>query len=231
MYKTLSDWDNEWRISFDHYQKDIRHAYYINAVINNEYEKILEIAAGSFRDMNRLNELGKNCYGIDFSDYAVEKAKKLFPNFEHKIICGNAFELPFGKNEFEVSYHNGFWGYFSDEDIELLIKEQVRVTEKVLISTVHNKHCQQFFDYFERKKVDDPLFNIRFFTKDEMVGFLSKYCKNIKIIPVGKQKKYYEDDLINIGLYDAKYLRRSFDYHGERLIDCSERLMCIGFLS
>lgn len=230
MYKTSTDWDNEWMISFDHYQKDIRHAYYINAVLD-EYSKVLEIAAGSFRDVNKLNELGRNCWGLDFSGYAVENAKSIFPKYKNKIINGDAYDLPFADKEFEVSYHNGFWGYFNDEEIDRLLHEQVRVTNKLVIATVHNRHCQQFFDYFERKKIEDPLFNIRFFTKEEMINYLSAYCRKIKIIPVGKQKKYYEDDLINIGLCDARYLKMSFDYHGENLIDCSERLMCIGFLS
>lgn len=229
MYKSLEDWDNEWTSSFDHYQQDTRHAYYVNAIIG-DLSNILEIAAGSFRDMNKLNEMGRNCFGIDFSDVSIKKAQLQFPNYKSKIIKANAFKMPFDDDEFDVSYHNGFWGYFDNEKIQELLQEQIRVTKKMIIASVHNRHCQQFFDYFERKKETDPLFDIRFFSKDEMIALFSPHCKEVKVIPIGKQKKFFEDDLINIGLFDANSLRKSFDYHKENLIDCSERLMVVGLL-
>lgn len=230
MYKTVNEWDKEWEDSFDHYQLDIRHAYYVNAVIDGNCNKVLEIAAGSFRDMNKLNGLGVDCYGVDYSEVSVTKAKKQFPDLDNKILKGDAFALPFKDKGFDASYHNGFWGYFDNDCIDKLLREQIRVTKKIVIATVHNRHCQQFFDYFERKKIESPLFSIRFFTKEEMVSFFSPYCKEIRVIPVGKQKKLYEDDMINIGLYDASSIRKSFDYHKEDLLDCSERLMCVGIL-
>lgn len=151
MYKSLEDWDNEWTSSFDHYQQDTRHAYYVNAIIG-DLSNILEIAAGSFRDMNKLNEMGRNCFGIDFSDVSIKKAQLQFPNYKSKIIKANAFKMPFDDDEFDVSYHNGFWGYFDNEKIQELLQEQIRVTKKMIIASVHNRHCQQFFDYFERKR-------------------------------------------------------------------------------
>ncbi len=39
-------WNTAWDKYFDHYQQDLRHAYYINAFLNNDEHKILEIAAG-----------------------------------------------------------------------------------------------------------------------------------------------------------------------------------------
>ena len=73
----MQDWNKEWDLWFDHYQQDKRHAYYINAVLEDGVDSILEIAAGSFRDTNTLNMLGRNCHGIDFSQSAVSKAKEL----------------------------------------------------------------------------------------------------------------------------------------------------------
>jgi len=231
MYNTVNEWNKEWDDSFDHYQLDTRHAYYVNAVISDNCNKVLEIAAGSFRDMNKLNELGIDCYGVDYSDVSVVKAKLQFPSLGEKIVKGDAFALPFKDKEFDVSYHNGFWGYFDNESIDRLLQEQIRVTKRMVIATVHNRHCQQFFEYFERKKLETPLFNIRFFTSQEIRDCISPYCEEIRVIPVGKQKKLYEDDLINIGLCDAASIKKSFDYHKDDLLDCSERLMCIGILS
>ena len=230
MLKTTQDWNREWDLWFDHYQQDKRHAYYINAVLEDEVDSVLEIAAGSFRDTNTLNILGRNCYGIDFSQSAVSKAKELFPSIASKITMGDAMKLPYEDKFFEASFHNGFWVLLSKEQIKQSLLELIRCTKKTIIATVHNRHNEQFYNYFEKQKLTDPLFDIRFFTKDELIDIMKPHCKEIKIIPVGKRKMYYEDDLINIGLYDAKYLRKEFEFHKENLIECSERLMCIGKL-
>jgi hypothetical protein len=65
---------------------------------------------------------------------------------------------------------------------------------------------------------------------DEITELMKSVAKSVKIIPVGKGKKYYEDDLINIGLGDAEFIRKSFDYHKLNLLETSERLLCIGEL-
>lgn len=228
--RTVEVWNSQWENMFDHYQQDLRHAYYVRAILNpNEY-KLLEIAAGSFRDMNTLNECGYNCYGIDYSDESVNLAKKYFPHLRNKISKMNAFKLKFGDKEFDLSYHNGFWTYFTDDEIEKLIQEQARVSKYRIVVTVHNKHNSQFVEYFNRLSEKDPLYQLRFFEVDEIVNLMMKECREVRVIPVGKGKKFFEDDLINIGLGDAQYIRRSFDYHGLDLLTMSERLMCIGLL-
>lgn len=228
--RTVEVWNSQWENIFDHYQQDLRHAYYVRAILNSNEHKLLEIAAGSFRDMNALNEWGYNCYGIDYSDESVNLAKKYFLHLRDKISKMDAFKLKFKDKEFDLSYHNGFWTYFTDEEIEKLIREQVRVSKYRIVVTVHNKHNSQFVEYFNRLSKKDPLYQLRFFEVDEIVNLMKKECHEVRVIPVGKGKKFFEDDLINIGLRDAKYIRRSFDYHGLDLLTMSERLMCIGSL-
>lgn len=229
IFETLN-WNEVWKDCFDHYQQDLRHAYYVNAFLENDDSRILEIGAGSFRDMHVLNSLGKQCFGIDASSESVRRAKEIFPDIKEKIIEANAFHLPFENKSFEVSYSNGVIGCFADEKIHQLLEEQFRVTKKKMIVTVHNAHNSQFVNYFEQKKQADPIFCVRFFTVSDMKKMLIPYSSNIQIIPVGKGKKTYEDDLINIGLFDAQSLRKEFDYHGMNLLDRSERLLCIANL-
>lgn len=228
--KTKQEWDIKWKDIFAHYQQDIRHAYYIRSVLDPTEERILEIGAGSFRDMNALNNWGISCFGTDYSEESVSLAKRYFPLLEDKISCMDAFSLSFGNKEFDLSFHNGFWGCFDDDDIQRLLKEQVRVTKHRIVATVHNKHNTQFVEYFKRLSENDPLYKIRFFEMEEITELMKAVCKEIKIIPVGKGKKFYEDDLINIGLGDAEFLKKSFDYHELNLLTTSERLMCIGKL-
>lgn len=224
------DWDQEWKNVFDHYQQDIRHAYYIRAILNENEHDLLELGAGSFRDMAALNRWGYTCSGMDYSEESVLMAKEYFKKYEDKIYRMDGFNLLFDDNSFDLSYHNGFWVCFYDNEIKRLMEEQARVTKYRIVATVHNKHNSQFVDYFEHLSEKDPLYKIRFFEMDEIAELMKTVCKDIKIIPVGKGKKLYEDDLINIGLGDPQFVRCSFDYHGIDLLSSSERLMCIGTL-
>ncbi len=226
----MKDWDDQWRGIFDHYQQDIRHAYYIRAILESRENNLLEIAAGSFRDMGALNRWGYTCVGIDYSSMSVLKAKEYFAGYADRIHRMNAFDIQFEDGTFDLSFHNGIWNYFDDNQIKALLAEQARVTRYRVVATVHNKHNTQFVEYFNRLSQKDPLYNLRFFEVDEMVELMKMVCREVKVIPVGKGKKLYEDELINIGLGDASYLKRSFDYHGMNLLPVSERLMCIGLL-
>lgn len=228
--REIKDWDAQWENIFDHYQQDIRHAYYIRAILDNREKNLLEIAAGSFRDMGALNRWGYTCFGIDYSPVSVSKAKQYFAGYADRISRMNALDIRFEDKRFDLSFHNGFWNYFDDNQIKALLSEQARVTKYRVVATVHNKHNTQFVEYFARLSEKDPLYKLRFFEVDEIMELMKTACREVKVIPVGKGKKLYEDDLINIGLGDACYLKRSFDHHGMNLLPISERLMCIGIL-
>lgn len=230
-YSTEDFWNDAWISRFDHYQQDLRYAYYLNAIINDPEKSILEMGAGSFRDFAKLNELGHDCSAFDFSEKSVNLAQQQFPHLKNKITSDNAFHTKFSNNQFDLTYHNGLWCYFDMEDIKKLAKEQARITKKRMIFTLHNAHNKAFVDYFKKQSKKDLLYEIIFHTIDDAKDIVKDLCSELKIIPVGKGKKYYEDDLINIGLTDAKYIRRSFDYHQMNLLETSERLLCIGTLT
>lgn len=228
MIYTKEYWNLEWASVFEHYQQDIRHGHYIHAVLRPDEKKILELGAGSFRDASLLNRLGLECWGVDYSTFAVDSARKLYPQYAERFHVANILKMDFPDNSFDFSYSNGVVGCFNNDDIKSIFKEQCRITRKRIAVTVHNRHNQQFWDYFQKKKQEDPLYAVRFFLIDEISDILKQFCTNITIIPVGKQKKYFEDDLINIGLSDPVFLKKSFDYHRLNLLDVSERLLCLG---
>ncbi len=221
-------WDHKWADIFDHYQNDLRHAYYIHAMLEADERHVLEIGAGSFRDMAELRRRGIWCEGMDFSAEAVARARQHFPDFSAAIHHASAFALPFADNAFDASYHNGFWVLFSDTQIKELASEQARVSRIRMIATVHNAHNKQFVDYFERKKSSDPLYDIRFFEMDQMVELMRDACSDIEIIPVGKGKQHHEDLLIKNGVTEPEALRACLRESGLEHIGTSERLLCIG---
>lgn len=223
-------WNEAWDKYFDHYQQDPRHAYYINAFLNDDEQKILEIAAGSFRDFNILNSVGKNCFAFDYCKNAVNKAKKMFPNLQNKISLQNAFATTYQDKEFDFTYHNGFWGYFNNKQILKFAKEQIRITKKRFAFTVHNGHNQKFVQYFDTLKQHDTLYNIRFFTLNDIyhiITALKMEMENVKIYPVGKYKIYLEDELILSGKTDAASIRNCIEEQKLNNLFTSERLLCI----
>lgn len=227
---TPEDWNNIWTDNFAHYQNDTRHAYYIDAVRRRNERKVLEIAAGSFRDVAQLSQVGVECYGIDFSTQAVSLAQQYYPQLASRFAAMDAFNLDFADSDFDLTYHNGFWVCFDDAAIHKLVEEQARVTRRRLIATVHNAHNKAFKAYFDSKTDTDPLFSIRFFESDEIAALMRHVCKKVTVIPVGKGKKRYEDWLIRQGLGHPAILNSCFALSGQRLRHSSERLLCIGEL-
>lgn len=225
---TTADWDAKWANIFDQYQQDLRHAYYIRALKNRNEHSILELGAGSFRDMAALRRWGVKCQGTDFSPASVQMAKTRFPEYADAIFEMDGFNLRFPDKSFDLTYHNGFWVLFPDDQIDLLAREQARITKHRMIASVHNAHNQQFKEYFERKQKDDNLYNIRFFEVDQMKKIMGKVCSKVTIVPVGKGKKNHEDRLIRRGFGQPVVLRTYFKLSGMRLLSQSERLLCIG---
>jgi hypothetical protein len=226
--KTQSDWDQKWVQHFDHYQNDLRHAYYIDAVRRKKEQHLLEIAAGSFRDMAKLSGRGISCDGVDYSGESVARAKKRYPDLSQNIFQMDAKKMSFGDKEYDLTYHNGFWGLFSDDEICELAGEQARITKYRMIATVHNAHNTSFREYFNEMSKKDPLYQIRFFPVDEIRELMLTVCSSVTIVPVGKGKKKHEDLLIRYGFGHPLILKTYFDLSRNRLLDHSERLMCIG---
>jgi hypothetical protein len=227
---TISDWDSKWPEIFDQYQQDLRHAHYINALRNPNETHLLEIGAGSFRDMAALCNWGVKCEGMDFSKESVLRAKSHFPDLANNIHQMDAFNFDFRDQFFDMTYHNGVWVLFNDEEIDLLAKEQARISKYRMIATVHNAHNDNFKAYFDKKAETDPLFKIRFFFEEEIRSLMSKVCSKVHVVPVGKGKKYYEDEIINSGNSEPTLLRKFFQEADMKYLNQSERLMCIGEL-
>ena len=225
-----NEWNKKWKTIFNHYQQDLRHSYYVNSFLESSDKKVLEMGAGSFRDMANLNKLGVDCWGTDYSEEAVNLAKEFFPTINHKMFQSDAFDMNcIPDKEYDVTFHNGLWVLFNnDEDLFKLAKEQARISKNKIIVTVHNAHNKEFVSYFQKLSNNDDLYKIRFFTIDEITKILSSVCKFIEVVPVGKGKRFHEDKMINEGFYSREELKRFFDISGNQYLETSERLLCIG---
>ncbi len=218
-------WDGLWKQHFQEYQGDLRHAYYIAAMRRRKERRILEIAAGSFRDVAALNSWGFFCEGIDFSTESIERAWEMLPGLCDRIKKMDAGCLDYPDGAFDLTYHAGFWGCFDDEQIAALGAEQARVTASRMVATVHNAHNHSFREQFAAWSEKDVLFRLRFFEADEIASLMRHFCRHVTVLPVTGPRM---DRLIRRGPAPG-VVRWAYRLYGRcQGFENSQRLMCIG---
>lgn len=228
--QSIDYWDNKWGSIFDKYQKDLRHGHYVASLLDLKIKSVLEIGAGSFRDISFLGTLGFNIGAFDFSKSSCELAKSLYPQFSDFFWCGDAFNIDLPNEAYDSSFSNGFVGCFENPQIIELVKEQMRVTKNKLIVTLHNGHNQKFVNYFEDKKKTDDLFSVRFFNIDELKEIFDIFNKPYKVYPVGKAYETDEDILIQENK-SIEEIRECILAQGFSKLETSEKLMVVMDLS
>ena len=131
---------------------------------------VLEIAGGSCRDSRYLAEQGVPATGSDFDQKTLDYLRQRFPGSPLALKREDAAALALPDRAFDLTVHNGFWVLFGDDArIGALLREQARVTRRVLVALVHNADNPRQVAAFARKAVSDPLYDIRFFRRGELL--------------------------------------------------------------
>lgn len=95
---------------------------------NIEYNSVLDLGCSIGNGIKMFNDLGKQCTGFDVSEIAINHA--LSRNL--KAVCGNAINLPFEDNTFDVVVSTDMLEHLNEQDVELAIKEIKRTTKKYI---------------------------------------------------------------------------------------------------
>lgn len=222
-------WSQAWHRHYRAYVSRISlQAYYLNSILPRSARVLLELGAGSFRDTAQLNRWGYTCYGTDFSRDAVMLARQTFPEFAHQFAVAESTRLPFKDKACDICFHNGLLIYFEDNKIiEKTIMEQVRVSRIGIVCTVHNALNTQLLHRFNALAKHDPLYEIRFFTPEELISLLTPYCSSVVLYPYGypwcnRVAKYSRNRHLVRLFYRLTY--RHWDW-----TKC-ERIMAVGWL-
>lgn len=225
---TEAFWRAAWSRHFDSYQR-VRstHADYVSFHLRSTRCRVLELGAGSFRDTVQLCDAGIDAVGTDFVEDAVQFARQAFPEHREKMQQMDASKLSFQDKYFDVSFHNGLFTCFKDDEmIDAILREQVRVTRDFIVCTVHNAdHYAQRLT-FQRKALDDDLYDIRFFDVDEISSLLRPHCKSVRVFAC-------EQRIIDAMLrrsYLRPFARSAFSCLATVLQNSGKRLMAIGYL-
>jgi len=96
---------------------------------------ILEVATGTGNLSIFLSQLGYNVVSVDNNDGVLKMAQHNSANIKGEVTFkkADAFNLPFNDNSFDICFSQGFFEHFADDDIRKLLREQLRVSRKVVL--------------------------------------------------------------------------------------------------
>jgi ubiquinone/menaquinone biosynthesis C-methylase UbiE len=141
-------------------------------VINLKTMRVLDAGCGNGQDLRKMSELGvppENCYGIDFSEEAIDFAKTHSPAGMH-YSRSEMEELPFEDSFFDLVFSfNTLTNHHSDDMIRKIISEFRRVIKDngilILILSLSDKPVSsegiggmpvRSFEINELKKLCEP---------------------------------------------------------------------------
>ena len=107
-------WDDFWADSQnleDVYGTDDRIFEHLKEYIGLEGARIIEIGAGTGRDTDRTAAAGAEAYALDYSENSLTLIKGTLKH-DVGIVCGDAFNLPFRDETFDVVFHQGLLEHF-----------------------------------------------------------------------------------------------------------------------
>jgi len=162
-------WSDAWKRHVENYLVAAPRTGYWLETRFPQQRSVLEIAGGSCRDSRYLASVWDRSVGTDFDEKTILYLKNRFPDARHEVRREDGFALSFDDKAFELSFSNGFWVLFPDDEAILnLIREQARVTRKWMVVLVHNDLNEGLKTTFARHTQTDPLYDIRFFTPENV---------------------------------------------------------------
>ena len=110
----------------------------IKMLSNENIEHILDVPTGTGRFLPLYEDKKYTIIGVDASNDMLEEAKN--KNTSAFLIEGNAFNLPFDDNTFDLSVCIRFLNWFDINDVNKLIKELKRVSNTIILGIRLHKH-------------------------------------------------------------------------------------------
>ena len=181
------DWEKIWEKHLEKYRASEPHVGRFVYVNLKGIQSSLELGCGSARDSYFLATKGIRATA---SDYAEENIRRLSETLRHDNLVlrtEDAFSLQAADDSFDLVFHDGLFIYFHDDgEIRKLVHEQVRVSRKYVLIVVHNALNHRLMEEYAEKSKSDPLFDIRFFTPQEIMQLVESCDINPRRIAVRK---------------------------------------------
>lgn len=135
MKHTADSWDEVWR------KIDVvaPHETVLRSVQRARIRSVLEVGAGSGRDLEELHVLGYEATFLDFSATAVKSFARRRPSVP--AVRADARHLPFSDGSFDLVMSLGLLEHFSPQDRRVLLAEQFRVSRRFVLVDVPQKYA------------------------------------------------------------------------------------------
>jgi 2-polyprenyl-3-methyl-5-hydroxy-6-metoxy-1,4-benzoquinol methylase len=143
--------------------------------------KILDIGGGSSDNLYSLNKKNINTviFSADVNRYTCQYQKRTTGN--DKIICADAFDLPFKSKAFDLIHISLFLHHFNENEIINLIKQFLLISERGIIINDLRRNIFAYlgiriltmlFSQSRLVKNDGPLSVRRAFVKKDLLNIL-----------------------------------------------------------
>lgn len=120
-------WDDYWEASSeleDVYGTDDRIVDNLTKHLDLTGRTVLEVGAGTGRDADKIASRNAITYALDYSEQSLMLMRNAVRR-DVRIVCGDAFHLPFSDGSFDVVYHQGLLEHFRNPGE--MLDEHVRV--------------------------------------------------------------------------------------------------------
>lgn len=225
-----ADWKESWKEHLNNYLNGVpRTGIFIKSLFRS-VKKTLELGCGSSRDSIFLAKNKINATATDYEEETISFLNNQFKSDYLNYEVADAFNLPKADKSFELVFHNGLFVLFNDDDqIIKMLKEQCRVSKKYILIFVHNVKNKRLQELFKQKKINDKIYDIRFFGKDEFLKIIKNSdisCKQIRFLKFGGKF----DLLYN--MFPYRYFSLMLEFIVPRLYQIqrwsrTERVVCV----
>jgi len=151
---------------------------YINKILAHpslkpKKARLLEFGCDNGITLNYFKDRSLELYGVDINNAAIQKGRKLFPQFN--LVRSFGLEIPFKDKYFDIVFASAVLKHIRHKDRPAVYQELARVADYVIVSELNSKAD-----------------NI-----EESSGFMFYHSDFIKELP----DYFVELELINIGNY------------------------------
>lgn len=114
-------------------------------------KKMLDLGCAMGAQSSAFADLGGKVFGVDISQYAIEKGQKLFKNVE--FTKTEAWKLPFVDNQLDFIFSMFMFNHIPQEKCSLMFKELKRVIKKdgYIFAILHISKEYESYAYNDNK--------------------------------------------------------------------------------
>lgn len=123
-------WDDFWEASSeleDVYGTDDRIVENLTKYMDLAGRKVLEVGAGTGRDADKIASQDAITYALDYSEKSLTLMSRSVRH-DVRIVCGDAFDLPFLDESLDVVFHQGLLEHFRNPGD--MLDDHVRVLKR-----------------------------------------------------------------------------------------------------